>query len=100
MSGGSFRVDTLGENSYTMSMILNPPLRIGSVEVTSVNAQVHSIHLMVHIKATPADAQTLQTQVWISEQIRNACKYLVSEGYITGDINSWLTHIAAVLHNP
>ena len=100
MSGGSFRVDTLGENSYTMDMKLNPPLKVGAVEVTSVNEQLCSIHLMVHVVATPEIAQTMQTQVWISGQIRNACKYLVSEGYITGDINLWLTHIAAVLHNP
>jgi len=81
-------------------MILNPPLKIGAVEVTSVNEELKSIHLMVHITARPQDVKTMQVQAWVGSQLHNACKYLVSEGFITGDINLWLTHIGAILHTP
>lgn len=83
-----------------MTMILNPPLKVGAVEVTSVNEQVRSIHLMVHITARPQDVKTMEVQAWTTSQIQNACRYLVNEGFVTEPLDSWLTHIGAILHTP
>lgn len=81
-------------------MILNPPLRIGAVEVTSVNEELRSIHLMVHIFARREDVNTPGIQLFVGTQVQTTCQYLISEGFISGNLNLWLTHIGAILHTP
>ena len=81
-------------------MILNPPLTFKSVEVTSINEALHSIHLTVHVSGSVEDLATMEFGHKVHSEVSLAVNYLEKEGYIQKPLEKWLTHVAAVLHNP
>ncbi len=81
-------------------MIFNPPLRILNVEVTSINEELHTIHFSVHVQGTIEDLVTMEFGSNIHAAVNKACVYLEKEGYIEKPLTKWLTHVAAILHNP
>jgi len=81
-------------------MIFNPPLRRGCVEVTSINEDVHSIHFTVHVMGSVEDLATMEFGYKIHSEVSRVCEYLEHEGYIQKPLEKWLTHVAAILHNP
>jgi replicative DNA helicase len=81
-------------------MILNPPLRVGSTEITSVNEKLKSLHITVHLTANPEDIATVLVQKELSRQLTLATNYMMKEGFISSDPTMWLTHVGAILHNP
>ncbi len=82
-----------------MTMKLDPPLRRGPVEVTSINEELHTIHCLIHIVGTPEDITTMEGQALISQHIRKTFDYLATEAFIN-PTQHYLTHIGAILHIP
>jgi hypothetical protein len=79
-------------------MKLDPPLKHGSVEVTSINEELQTVHFVVHVIGKVEDLATMEFGHKIHLEVNHACKYLLSEGYLTAPLENWLTHVAAVLH--
>jgi ribosomal protein S15P/S13E len=80
-------------------MKLNPPLRRKGVEVTTINEVASTIHFVVHAKATPSDAHTMEFLAHVTSRVNEMMKYLEMEGYIDLKKN-WLTHKGIILHPP
>jgi len=80
-------------------MVLNPTLRIGNAEVTSVNPVVKSIHIMVHITGNPKTMDQHDIRLQLGQQSLAACHYLLLEGFISDPSDGWMTHIAGIFHS-
>lgn len=82
-----------------MNIKLKPALRVNSVDVTSVNDTLHTIHMTVHIVAQPFQVKTPEFMHTIHHQVHAACEYLRKEGYIDYPIETYLMHTGVVLHD-
>ncbi len=83
-----------------LEMIFNPPLTRGSVAVTSINEELHTIHFTVFVRGTVGDLATKEFGETVHNQVSKTIHYLEEEGYIEKPLENWLTHVAAILHNP
>ena len=80
-------------------MKLNPPIRRGGIEVTTINEVARTVHFIVHVMATPEDAQTLEFKATLSRRTIAMVRYLETEGFIVPK-QKWITHMGVVLHPP
>jgi len=85
-------------------MKFNPPLKRGSFEVTSVNTDIHAIHLTIHITAEAEEIKNVthrnKIRCKIRSQVDVACKFLNDEGYIPSDHGGWRRSVGVIFHNP
>jgi len=80
-------------------MKLNPPIVIGPVEFNSINEEVHSMSVMIHLVGNQTDLQNPQYKELISGKVQLAVKYLIDEGFIPGKKeDEWMLHIGAIFH--
>lgn len=80
-------------------MILNPPIKHGCVDVTSINEDLHTVHFNVHVNGTVEDLATMEFNHLVHSQVAEAVVYLSQEGFIENPLENWLTHVAVILHN-
>ena len=70
------------------------------MEVTSINETLHTVHFAVHVKGNIEDLATMEFSRMIHSSASKTVSYLEKEGFIEKPLEKWLTHIAAILHNP
>ena len=80
-------------------MLLNPPLKRNAVEVTSVDTQIHTISLIIHVTGNIENLKSINGQGKITDAMVGMINYMETEGFIKKGKNCWLTRIGIVLHS-
>jgi hypothetical protein len=65
---------------------LNPLLRVGNVEVVSIDPEKCAIHSVVHIECRPQDIYDPEVTNQINKMLQVAGNYLTCEGWIKAGI--------------
>ena len=81
-------------------MILKPVLKVGPLEVTTIDHESRSINMLIHMIGSKEEILNSPFQTNIGGYVKTACLYMLNEGFIDGEISSWLTNVGAVVHTP
>ena len=81
-------------------MIFNPPLRQNNAEVTSINEENNTMHLLFYVNAaSPMQAGTPELHAMIQTDTNSMIRYLELEGYIAAG-KPWIISAGVILYKP
>lgn len=68
------------------------------IEVIHINPLVKSIGIVIHHYQSPTEFMLPDTQMKIIHLVEFGVQYLLQEGFVSGPLEEWLTHVGGVTH--
>lgn len=75
-------------------------IRIGPEIEAAVNPVAKTILMVIHLYVPPSEMTAPETISMVKHKAAAGCKYLIDEGFVSGNMEGWITNIGGVTHGP